>query len=53
MLFEFCERNNLVIKNTWFKKLKRREYTGSHSVENSGRSYGPVIIQTIKLMNAM
>jgi hypothetical protein len=27
MLIDFCEINGLVIKNTWFKKPKRRLYT--------------------------
>jgi hypothetical protein len=27
MLIDFCERNVLVITNTWFKKPKRRFYT--------------------------
>jgi len=27
MLIDFCERNGLIVKNTWFKKPKRRLYT--------------------------
>ena len=27
MLIEFCERNGLIVTNTWFKKPKRRLYT--------------------------
>jgi hypothetical protein len=27
MLIDFCERNGLVITNTWLKKPKRRLYT--------------------------
>ena len=27
MLIDFCERNGLIVTNTWFKKRKRRLYT--------------------------
>ncbi|PNF25412.1 hypothetical protein B7P43_G09171 [Cryptotermes secundus] len=27
MLIDFCERNGLIVTNTWFKKPKRRIYT--------------------------
>ena len=27
MLIDFCERNGLIVTNTWFKKSKRRLYT--------------------------
>jgi exonuclease III len=27
MLIDFCERNGLIVTNTWFKKPKRRLYT--------------------------
>ena len=27
MLIDFCERNRLIVTNTWFKKPKRRLYT--------------------------
>ncbi|MGX9339100.1 hypothetical protein, partial [Pantoea dispersa] len=27
MLVEFCQRNNLVVVNTWFKKRKSKLYT--------------------------
>ena len=27
MLNDFCERNGLIVTNTWFKKPKRRMYT--------------------------
>ena len=27
MLCDFCERNGLIVTNTWFKKPKRRLYT--------------------------
>jgi len=27
MLIDFCERNELIVTNTWFKKPKRRLYT--------------------------
>jgi hypothetical protein len=30
MLIDLCERNGLVITNTWFNKPKRRLYTGNH-----------------------
>jgi hypothetical protein len=30
MLIDFCERNGLVITNTWFKKPKRRFTPGNH-----------------------
>jgi len=27
MLIDFCERNGLIVTNTWFKKPKRKQYT--------------------------
>ena len=27
MVIDFCERNGLIVTNTWFKKPKRRLYT--------------------------
>ena len=27
MLVNFCERNGLIVTNTWFRKPKRRRYT--------------------------
>jgi len=27
MLIDFCERNEMIVTNTWFKKPKRRLYT--------------------------
>jgi exonuclease III len=35
MLIDFCERNGLIVTNTWFKKPKRRLYTWKTGVEIS------------------
>jgi hypothetical protein len=44
MLIDFCERNGLVITNTWFKKPKRRLYTWKAPGDKSRRqlAYIPV-----------
>jgi hypothetical protein len=35
VLIDFCERNRLVITNTWFKKPKRRQYTSEAQGDQS------------------
>jgi hypothetical protein len=45
MLIDFCERNELVITNTWFKKPKRRLYTWKSPGDRSRYQLDYVLVQ--------
>jgi endonuclease/exonuclease/phosphatase family metal-dependent hydrolase len=47
MLIDFCERNGLVITNTWFKKSKRRSYTWKSTGDRNRYKLDYVLVKQI------
>jgi len=45
MLIDFCERNWLIVTNTWFKKQKRRLYTWKESGEWSRSQLDNILVK--------
>ena len=44
-IIDFCERNGLIVTNTWFKKPKRRLYTWNGPVDWSEHQLDYILVK--------